>query len=569
MKKFFYLSTPERITLLIMNKLVIGKTDKKENKNIAEKLAFFIAKVDDIHSKDELIDILSKKLTVIVTKDLILSFGESAACGLNKIVISKHSLDYILSKDVENLYDSDSIQLIVHEAIHFLQAKRLYKGKDIIGFIEGVTEYMTCKSATKEGRSHVDGNKKYNFESSTAYPELVALFSLFNVILDEETLKKFAFTKDCSFIDQLESLLGKEYFKELRKDMNRYAYWFGKGIGSLDRLIYSFDSHQDMISEIYLDKLFEGINSKEDAELFLKKMNEINNARTKKANGKDPSFKKLFERYTTKIKERYPEISEELLIYMEAEMYPNYTYNDLVQINTDSIHDNLFRFSFDKEDNGYEEYSKLDLSKYRRYRCYKNNRLFELITVNDEPYYFIVSNHNGAVMSGIISNTPNFKDFVFSKKDDNICFSSSKYKITDFEFSEIDLGITKADIYESSYEDEVDFQSIAFSVRFLGKKVKMDHIPDYYDDPSKEAIPVSERKKNSKKDDSSKKEIDNSDKINEEYKISLITELIKKANKSNDVSEEYFYRFLMEKSIEELEDMINNTDSINHSSKSI
>ena len=102
----------------------------------------------------------------------------------------------------------------------------------------------------------------------------------------------------------------------------------------------------------------------------------------------------------------------------------------------------------------------------------------------------------------------------------------------------------------------------------------MDHIPDYCDDPSKEAIPVSKRLKDFQKEESPKKEnINNeninSDKINEEYRMSLITEIIKKANKSNNVSEEYFYRFLMEKSIDELEDMINNVDSISHSSMSI
>ena len=103
----------------------------------------------------------------------------------------------------------------------------------------------------------------------------------------------------------------------------------------------------------------------------------------------------------------------------------------------------------------------------------------------------------------------------------------------------------------------------------FGKKVNMNHIPDYYEDPSKEAIPVSKRLEESKKEAPKK---DNSvvDKINEEYKKSLITTLINGSNNMSNSLEEYA-NFLMNKSIEELENMVNtinnNFNLEDHSSK--
>ncbi len=569
MKKFFYLPIPVRLVNMLMGKSTIGKLDKNEKRILAEKIAYFISKEDNIHSKEELIELINKKLNIYVTRQVSNSFnviGGSQLGNMNFLDID--DVNFALNEDIENLYDN-SFNTLVHEGIHFIQKGALHKGARNRGFIEGVTEFKSTKATTRKNRSYVDthNKRKYNFRSQ--YIELVALFNLFEAMFGKDIINKFAFTEDCSFLDELKSLLGKKYYKELRKDMLRLA------IGKEDKLLYSLESHQDIITSIFLEKLYSNINSNEDAISFLKKMNEINNARFKNIDGKDPSFKKEFEKYSNKIKERFPDINEELLKYNEVEMNPTRTKEEIIDSVSRNYLYSLFTYSFDKKNNMYDKYKELDLSNYRRYRYYKDNVLCELITVNNKPYYFISVDNRGSYVKQYIervNENNNFKSVEINKKDGKISFSFLNCNITNAEFEEVDLGITKHKIYEKNYQDEVDSQSLAFLVRHFGKKVKMEHIPDYYDDPSKEAIPVSKRLEETRpvipKENNS-----NSDKINEEYKKGLVTELIRIANKTNDVSEELYYVFLMSKSVEELENLINsinnNPNSISHSPKGI
>ena len=87
------------------------------------------------------------------------------------------------------------------------------------------------------------------------------------VIFGKEAVDRFAFRRDTKILDDLENLIGEKNYEALRSDL--------KIVGLNKRIKPSFENHQNNLCRIYFDSSIKKIQTQDEAEQLLLKMQEM------------------------------------------------------------------------------------------------------------------------------------------------------------------------------------------------------------------------------------------------------------------------------------------------------
>ena len=243
MRPAFYGPLYRFLNSKIYCKRIIGVATADEKEIFCEKLANIVSKIDTTRTKEEIYKGISKRLKLVYTESIpSFGVGSRAMAGNNSLFIDKEDVDLLINGNEQEFLNNTVIKTIVHEAIHKLQFSEkpfadFYKGKSILGFIEGATELKAIERILRN-KSHIDHleEKRFNF-ASTPYNYAVAVMKQLEVIFGKEAVDRFAFRRDTKILDDLENLIGEKNYEALRSDL--------KIVGLNKSIKPSFENHQN------------------------------------------------------------------------------------------------------------------------------------------------------------------------------------------------------------------------------------------------------------------------------------------------------------------------------------
>jgi len=391
--------------------------------------------------------------------------------------IDKKDADKICYSNPEKLIDNISYRTIVHEIIHILQSKISYKGKEIRGFVEGATELMALRATTKE-RSYHEGEFSANFPGSP-YINLVSLMAQFEVMFGKDLLEEFALHKESTLLDKVKEEFGTEVYESLRKDMNANS--------RNKETQLSVNDWQNSLLRIYFDKKIENVNNQEEAEKFLEKLKEMDRVRIRIKG--DNFYQEYYSKTLERLKTRYPNLDEKQYQYEQYQFHPAIYRDEMIK-----KMDKHTLFSIPLPTN-IEDFEKLNIEDYKRYRLMLNSNIFELITYKGQASIFTFMNQNGQMknlLSNLVQRKVNIND-VITEKDGQVFINTNlifnNVEVGTQEMEEIPLNVSKKKIYEqmvNSEEDDIKFAT--FWEKLKMKFSKQKRLPPYSEVAEKEEI---------------------------------------------------------------------------------
>ena len=433
-------------------KRIIGVATADEKEIFCEKLANIVSKIDTTRTKEEVYKGISKRLKLVLTESIpSFGVGSRAMAGNNSLFINKEDVDLLINGNEQEFLNNTVIHTIVHEAIHKLQFSSkpfatTYKGKSILGFIEGATELKSIEGIFRN-KSHIDHleEKRFNF-ASTPYNYAVAVMKQLEVIFGKEAVDRFAFRRDTKILDDLENLIGEKNYEALRSDL--------KIVGLNKRIKPSFENHQNNLCRIYFDSSIKKIQTQDEAEQLLLKMQEMDKNRIKEKDGTDTFFEDYYKKIASELKNRFPNISQELIEYDGPKFYPLIYQDEAIGLLDERLYNTFSTQNFD-------EFNNLDFSPFKRYRYTEGANVYEIITENGTPKYFGMVTNEGDTYYKYIKDkiAPKFieSNFKIKNEEDNKLYLSigrplSKIEIENQELMEVPLNLDKKVIYNDMVE---------------------------------------------------------------------------------------------------------------------
>ena len=466
MERYHGLRLYKAMFRIMDKKKIIGKASKDELEAICKIVSKSIAKVDSKRTEEQVYNELTKKMKIVYTETLPSFSGVAGVSGFNSIYIDKEAIDRILVAKPEELINNSDYECVVHECIHQLQKdKTLYRGKDARGFLEGATDLAALRATMGRNRSFSweNGRVKYNFPG-TAYKDAVCIMSQLEVIFGKEMVEDYGLRNNQELLDNVRDLMGKEQFNLLRKDL------YSSARGKDPKLPYKY--WQNELLSDFSEKELRKVNTKEDAENFLNKLKELDRVRMREKG--DESLKRFYNKRLENFKERFSDFDVEKYEYKEAEFYPQiYFDEELKLMDTFVLH-----HTFDIP-NDLDEFQKINLDDYKRYRLVKDDKIYEIVTKNGELNNFYYTNKELESKSKYIGPKYSYPDKELKESGFSAGFDEngkllisigppvSEEKIENQEMEEIPLNISKEDIYKQMLEHEED--DIKFAT--LGEKI--------------------------------------------------------------------------------------------------
>ena len=473
MKKVFYGPYYRLCTRLVMGKKIIGKASKDEIENLAKIVAKTISKIQDQMTEQNMYEKLLKGYKkLIYTKPVFnANSGTDGYRLLNSIYIDKDTVEKTIESKSEQLKDDYDYHTIVHETIHLLQKKSFYKGKLIRGFLEGATDLMANR-AVKRKRSCESKNGKVaiNFPY-TLYINEVSIMAQLEIVFGKKTMEDFALTSDNSLLEKLEEMLGKEMFNQLRKDMNADCL--------KKETQYKFTDWQNIILNKAFEREIRNVNTVKEAEQFLDKLKEMEKVRIRVEG--DNYFPDYYNKKFHELKSRFPEIDENKYEYKECEFYPTIYEDERIK-----KMDNIVLSIMPVPEN-IEEFSRIDLGKYKRYRSIIDGNICEAVLEDGKikSVSFIDKKGNiNKLLSAFYLKGRNLdiEDIISISSGRiyiNPIFLNGKQK-ENIEMEEIPLNINKKDIYNKMLEKEkMDLEDEGIFERMRRKLSKTKRLPPY------------------------------------------------------------------------------------------
>lgn len=365
------------------NKRIVGVATKDEVEVICQKVAQSIANATSNKTEKEIYDKLINRFKVVCTENLNAdnSTGGFAISYRNEIYIDYFDFESIINSDIEELFDSQEYDAIVHECIHILQ--RLFEKDDIEryeGFVEGATEWMANRATLRRRSSSNLYDELLNFPQISTYVYEVLIMEQFAIIFGTDVVEKFALDSDQVLLDKIKELLGDTLFESLRNDMNN------NNEGALC-------SWQDIILEKYFNNEFGNIDSKEKAEAYLRKLKQMDYARMRRKD--DTTFKDYYIQKLVALSEQYPNLDTQTYAYSEPEFYPP-IYEDEYEKTLDNISFRTICTNVGLPKNS-EELKALNLDRFKRHSLIKNGHIFEAITLDGNPVALAIVYPNGRI----------------------------------------------------------------------------------------------------------------------------------------------------------------------------
>ena len=423
-----------------------NKVEIDKQNQIFEELSKVIKKAYTIKGENEIKQILKKgNVREFFSKSWV-----EGICypNLKTICINPYIIEKFINGEINNT--------IIHETIHLLrgiQNSSVFKlEKNIIGFEEGATEYMTYKAIGTLG------------EKGSNY-----------------LLKK------------IQNTCGKDFYEHLRKKLNEYTS---------DNRNDVLELQSELLKRCY-DSKFTQIENIEDAANLFKELQEINKVRAHFKG--DTSFKDFYEEKYKECNEKFGENFENLenLKYQEIKFLNVISRTKIKNIFDKNIRKFICSLNSSLE-NGLEK-----INNTKRYVALHQETLYQIAIFKDRVVQFSVGNEKegtAAPTQTSISNEkeemhklrkspsmPKFdSDFYLKKSNEE---NNQSYTLIidgeEVELREIDLGVTKEDV-ESYYSLENSFvQEKTFKERFLSlfskKKTKLLNAPENKEYTKKEA----------------------------------------------------------------------------------
>lgn len=455
---------------IISDNKIGNKIEKDKQNRVFEELAKIIKNAYTIKDENEIIQILKKGN---IREFFAGSFIEGVCYPNLKTICIKTFV-------IEEVINGEKNSNIIHEAIHLLRSiQNSFKlEKDITGFEEGATEYMTFKALGvlgKRGSNYLLNNKGQKVKCNipySCYSECTSLVAQLGIIFGEDKLQEFAFGENNNLLKKLQNTCGKNFYEYFRKTLNKYA---------TDRQFFHeevLELQSELLERCYSSK-FTQIETVEDAVNLFKELQEINMVRAH-FDG-NTSFKDFYE-------EKYKQCIEKFGENFEKLEYLKYQEIDLLKVQSIEEIKNNFNKSIRHLICDYPQ-TNLETSleifdNTKRYATVYQDTLYQIAIVKDRIVQFSVGNEKEGTVNPTntsINNKneemyklrknpgmPKFdSDFYLKKnKDDNqnytLIIDGEEVQLT-----EIDLGVTKEDI-ESYYSLKNSFvQEKSFKEKFL------------------------------------------------------------------------------------------------------
>ena len=468
------------------NKIEINKQNK-----VFEELAKIIKNAYTKKDENEISQIIKKGT---IREFFSTSFTEGLCYPYLKTICIK---PYV----IENIINGKIDKTIIHEIIHLIRGiQNPYKfEKDITGFEEGATEYMTFKSLGnlgKYGGKYLLYNKGQKIECnipSTSYEESTSLMAQLGIIFGEEKLQEFAFGENKDLLKDLQNTCGKDFYELLRKKLNKYA-------------TDSIYVHQDVLelqSELlkrcYTSR-FTQIKTIDDAATLFNELQDIDKVRLHF--NEDTSFKDFYEEQYEKCVKKFGDDFKKLesLKYQEIE-FLNVTSREQIK---NKFNKNIRNFICDPSSD--LERSLESINHTKRYATLHQDTLYQILIFKDRIVQFSVGNEKEGTVNPTLTSInnkneemhklrkhpamPKFDSDFYLKKNNN----NQNYTLIidgeEVQLTEIDLGVTKEDV-ESYYAFMNALnQEKTFKERFLNffskKKKKLLNEPKSTDCTKKE-----------------------------------------------------------------------------------
>lgn len=402
---------------------------------------------------------------------------------------------------IENIINGKIEQTIIHEIIHLIRGiQNPYKfEKDITGFEEGATEYMTFKSLgilEKYSSKYLLNNKGQKMECNiptTPYMESTSLMAQLGIIFGEDKLQEFAFGENKDLLKDLQNTCGKDFYELLRKKLNKYA---------TDSIYVHQDVLQlqsELLKRCYTSK-FSQIETIDDATTLFNKLQDLNKVRLHF--NEDTSFKDFYEEQYEKCVKKFGDDFKKLesLKYQEME-FLNVTSKEQIK---NSFNRNIKTFICDPTSDLERSLERIHYTK--RYAALHQDTLYQIAIFKDRIVQFSVGNEKEGTVNPTLTSInnkneemhklrknpsmPKFDSDFYLKKNNN----NQNYTLIidgeEVQLTEIDLGITKEDV--ESYYTFINSlnQRKTFKERFLNffskKKTKLLNEPENTDYTKKE-----------------------------------------------------------------------------------
>lgn len=359
---------------------------------------------------------------------------------------------YIRDGEIEDIYETGECNnIVLHESIHKIQdyngLKNPYKGKDIRGFIEGATEYMTLKAMGDFGKiGNYDGCRgepRYNIPH-TPYLECVSIMAQLGVIFGEEEVKEFAFGKNKNLLKSIKQ--HENLYEEIRKNLNAFA----QGKFDYPIMYEKMNNLQNLLLQSCYQQKFEQVKTVADAEKYFSELKELDNVRAHFEG--DTYFKDFYEEKYKECLERFPQEHEKLqkFQYKDIEFLNLMSKDDIIE-SLNNITFNLVCVSDNKDEN-------IDrLKKVKRYVIIQDGTIHHLL-VYDNHYSYVMGNTKNGLADISFENHKNDeeikrklfhskggfkKEFALEEKNDKYIL---KIDGQELELKEISLGITEEDV---------------------------------------------------------------------------------------------------------------------------
>ena len=437
----------------------LGEADDNEKGFLLELFYDDLQKVFGYISKEDFKK-ATEKLKVVFCK--YTGFGSRGICSDNKIMVSYLLVNYINSKDKEAIRKDSCYSTLAHELIHYIQhyyannhifGARMFKGQDLIGLIEGGTEFQTNKMLGS-GTGFERNNCRFNFPSGTAYLSNVVLMSQLEVLYGKELVDKFCFKSDKTLIETIYNDLGKDFTYKLIKATKLWA--FNK------KNDFSLDNIQNELMKRFFEKRFNEVKTEEQATRLLNKLKDLGNQRMYIK--ESDTYENFYNSKLDLMKKRFPDLNIENNKFVNPNMLPIQTIEMrktrieyFVLQNIISIIDNdIFNYNPDYDDKHFKINNISDMKNAFINYDFNNIEVYNSINGTD-MYYVVIDKKNDKCTLYSITGTLEEKMIEGA--------GSQSVKIND-------------DNYEMSYRDrlnnnpiKIGFNSASLTLSINGKDI--------------------------------------------------------------------------------------------------
>lgn len=303
------------------------------------------------------------------------------------------------------------------------------------------------------------------------------MMAQFETIFGKTDFENFALSSDRTLIDKMEGLLGKENYQRLRQDMNLSS----KG----KKVQYRFTDWQNLILHSYFDRAIQGVRTLEDAEGFLSKLRQMDQNRIRVKG--DNYFQNYYVTKFQELKNRFPNLDEYTYGYQEQEFHPTKYYEEKIR----DLDDRILTYGFGNPET-MDDFSRIHLTDYKRYRAEIGENIYELLTENGNIRLFNLSDRDGNLIdlywgTYLRQRGININD-ILTGSEGKVFMKPLLLEGREgmVEMKEIALGISKKDIYERMITDEKEsIQTETFLERIKRKIKGVKRLPPYSEVPNK------------------------------------------------------------------------------------